>query len=467
MRARIQGQTAPPPLRGAAPFESQLGDSDQAMIDLAWTEAMRIDLVKAWAAWVMFCVACGCTLGMYWKFLPHTAALLWSSWVALFLLVWAGWNVQFGFQPPDTANLRKIWWPRTQAIVLMSNAIVVATVWLFLPNGGRDEMLMMLVFYMAMIPTQILTSPENSASIRLGTAALFGSILLYLIQHPTQLRDPLLVFVSVYGAVMFSFSSAQGELVKKAVQSDVKNRKLVHQLDKSIESLRLAQASKTQFIETASHDLLQPLQASRLYLNAVLHAPQVIQRELAAQGMQRAITSVETQLAHMIQGLHLHGEDGLELSSELLDIGEVMTHVAEQFHLSAREKKDRHHGPPFALEGVAGPDSAAPSVVQHGGQRHQAQSCPSHSCSLQKNSRRTPAHLDSGRRGGHSRSRSALDFRQPLPRRGHSNDTSQWIWFGPGFRAAHGETARGHGGLGTALDQRRCVLHGTAGPPGE
>lgn len=318
------------------------GQSNQAVdhqaIELAMAEAMRIDLRKSWSALVMFGVACVATASMYRHVLPLTTAVIWAGCVIMFLLIWAGYNVHYGLRPPDTTSLLKTWAPRTRAIVLVSNGLVIATVWLFLPLGSHEDMLTMLVFYMAMPPTQMLASPENSSSVRLGATALFGSILLYLGRYPTPQAPCLVLFIGVYGGLMYLFATAQGELVLKSVLSDMKSTSLARQLEVSLADLLVANEAKTRFVEAASHDLVQPLQASRLFLNAVMHAGATSQREQAAEGIRQAITRVETQLTDMLHCLRLNANEGFVQKPEPVVLGTAMCSAAFQFLPMAEEK---------------------------------------------------------------------------------------------------------------------------------
>lgn len=110
-------------------------------------------------------------------------------------------------------------------------------------------------------------------------------------------------------------------------------------LEKLNEKLERATASKTRFLAAASHDLLQPLNAARLFTSALAEdisgdAPSA---KDMLQKIDQSIGSADTLLKALLNISKLDG-DGVETRPKRFAVGELLQVLVDDFSLIAREK---------------------------------------------------------------------------------------------------------------------------------
>jgi Na+/proline symporter/CheY-like chemotaxis protein len=110
-------------------------------------------------------------------------------------------------------------------------------------------------------------------------------------------------------------------------------------LEKLNEKLERATASKTRFLAAASHDLLQPLNAARLFTSALAEDIPADAPDAAdlLQKIDQSIGSADTLLKALLNISKLDG-DGVETRPSTFAVAELLQELVDDFSVIAREK---------------------------------------------------------------------------------------------------------------------------------
>ncbi|MCF3974284.1 ATP-binding response regulator [Paracoccus salsus] len=98
-----------------------------------------------------------------------------------------------------------------------------------------------------------------------------------------------------------------------------------------------ANRSKTRFLRAASHDLLQPLSAARLFLSALTDTPMDAQQQELTQRLSGAFESVE-QLMHAVLDISRLDSQRIEFDRQPVPLGELFRRLAAEYAPLAEAK---------------------------------------------------------------------------------------------------------------------------------
>ena len=293
------------------------------------TSALKVHMSAAMMGHALFAAGCYFTYRMFEGLVPASKLLPWAIATTLFLIVWLLLEIAVLFRRPTTHELVRIWAPTAQMILLGSDAVVVATIWLFLPYADQPVTLMMMVFYASHIPTQVLCSPENTEVNRAGIIAVLGSAVACLLLKGGEVELIVAAFMAVFSTVLYFVSDVIRQSTRDAAAELSASEAAEQALQVALVAVAQERDAKTRFIAAASHDLGQPLQAANLFFDQVMRARDEDSRALAAQGVQRAFASAEQLLSHMLNHLRLEADAVQPLLSRI-ELGQCLHRLRTQ-----------------------------------------------------------------------------------------------------------------------------------------
>lgn len=278
----------------------------------------------------LFAAGCYFTYRIFEGLVPPSKMLPWAIGTAIFLLVWLLLEIAVLFRRPTTRELVRVWAPAAQGVLLGSDAVVVASLWLFLPYADQAVGLMMMVFYASHIPTQVLCSPENTDTSRLGIVAVLGLAIACLLLKGGAVELMVAAFLGVFSMVLYFVSDVIRQSTRDAAAERYASEAAEQKLQLALVAVADERDAKTRFIAAASHDLGQPLQAANLFFDQAMRARDEGARALAAQGVQRAFAAAEQLLSHMLNHLRLEA-DAVEPLQSHIELGQCFNRIRGQY----------------------------------------------------------------------------------------------------------------------------------------
>ncbi len=141
--------------------------------------------------------------------------------------------------------------------------------------------------------------------------------------------------------VSFTDMTAEREAVAAMHHANETLEQRVAERTRELEAARdeaeRANASKSRFVASGSHDLLQPLNAAKLFLSSLSHTPLDPNQQAIAERIQSAFESVETILGALLDISNLDiGAASAELTS--MPIGPLLRSIDQEFQSLARER---------------------------------------------------------------------------------------------------------------------------------
>ena len=281
--------------------------------------------IAAWSAWYMFK-----------PFVPALLIQIWLTGTILFMLSWYALVTVFLIRQPDEEERRTVWYQAQLYVRIGSNLVVLATIWLFFPHAPRELQLVMTIFYVAHVPTQILALPQRGLINAAGTFVILGSVAIVHLISGGQYAEIIAGFVLAFATVMIMLGRAEGSTIDDVLAERRKSEEAARKLARALASVAEERDAKTRFIAIASHDLGQPIQAASLFFDQTMRAPDPSTRERAADGARKAFAAADQLLSHMLNHLRLEA-DAVDPHFANVALGPLMSRVATQFEPAASE----------------------------------------------------------------------------------------------------------------------------------
>ena len=300
------------------------------------TYALKVSTFASVVGLFMFSVACYLTYHVFSDIVPVSKLHPWLAGTLLLLVVWLALDLALLLRRPSTSELIRVWAPTARGILLGTDAVVVASIWLFLPYADQPMLLMMMIFYACHIPTQVLCSPENTEINRVGIVAVLGSAAAFLLMYGGELERIVAVFLIVFGVLIYFMSDIIRNSVRGAVTARLISEATSEDLTRALAAVAEERDAKTRFIAAASHDLGQPLQAANLFFDQVMRSPDEASRARAAQGVQRAFAAADQLLSHMLNHLRLEA-DAVDPHFSVIDLDQCFCRLRTQHQPLAHE----------------------------------------------------------------------------------------------------------------------------------
>lgn len=324
----------PASLRPMRPLPPDLA-GDAVAGGTAAAEPFRLTNVAVASGSLFFTVACYFAWVMFRPHVPAPAMNLWLGATGLFMVSWYVLVIAFLVRKPDDIERRTIWYPAQLYVRIGSNLVVLATIWLFFPSAPRDLQLVMTIFYVAHVPTQILALPQRGLINAAGTIVILGSVAVVQWRYGGAYSDIIAVFVLAYAAVMIMLGRAEGTAIEDVLAERRKSEAAAYKLAVAVTAVAEERDAKTRFIATASHDLGQPLQAASLFFEQTLRAEDPAVHGHAVDGVRSAFAAADQLLSHMLNHLRLES-DAVEPLFAPLSLDPALARIASQFEPSAK-----------------------------------------------------------------------------------------------------------------------------------
>ena len=101
--------------------------------------------------------------------------------IGAFTISWLAATLAMALRQPSAEETVRVWSWIAVAIILGADLSAIGVIWGAMPHASATAQMMIALFVMTCVPSQIIYSPENVLAIRGGLIALFGSLTLFLI----------------------------------------------------------------------------------------------------------------------------------------------------------------------------------------------------------------------------------------------------------------------------------------------
>jgi two-component system, sensor histidine kinase len=298
------------------------------------THALKVNIYAAIIGHIFFSVACYLTYRAFAHLVPERTLWIWVVGTCVVLFIWLILELAIWFRRPSSQELISVWAPAAKGVLLGSDLIVIASMWLFLPWADEATVLMMMAMYALLVPTQMLCSPENTEVNRIGVVLVQGSAVVFLLMRGGEREFYLAMFFLVGGIALFALSDVVRRSMRQVVSQRLSSENIAHELEKLVDAVARERDAKTMFIATASHDLAQPLQAASLFFDQTLRATDEAAKSRGAVGVQKALAAAEQLLSHMLNHLRLEA-DAVEPHPSRIELRHCFARLMAQFSPAA------------------------------------------------------------------------------------------------------------------------------------
>ncbi len=173
--------------------------------DYAVTHPLR-PLIRASAlTLVLFTVVCALIYAALWDN-PAAHVLPVMAYICLFIVFWLTATGVMAVRRPSPEERVVVWRWVAVAIILGSHVACLGVIWAVLPKASTSAQLMISLFLISCIPTQIICSPESHTANRGGVVTVLGSLALFLITRDSALERLAGIYVIVFAGAMFVLS---------------------------------------------------------------------------------------------------------------------------------------------------------------------------------------------------------------------------------------------------------------------
>lgn len=132
--------------------------------------------------------------------------------------------------------------------------------------------------------------------------------------------------------------SKEVQAINAELRSEIDRRaQLETDLVKAKQAAEQANASKTRFLALASHDILQPLNAAKLYLSVLDEAEVQTDVRTVLNKLNDSVLSSETLIATLLDIARLD-QNELQIHLEPLSVKRLLTPLVDEFSMTAKEK---------------------------------------------------------------------------------------------------------------------------------
>lgn len=259
-------------------------------------------------------------------FSPATPLRLIGPWAGLAvvqLTLWAVLSLRLIPGTPSRTGDPPFWLRAGKLIALGNNVVVVSGIWLLAPYGPVELRMIAMLFCVSYIAIAILATPNFGWVHYVTTISAIGSLMLVTIRGHTAYSAYLTPFFIVFAAGILLLGQ------------------ILHTTKLALGAARVeAEAqrdARLHFLDSASHDFGQPLQAARLYYDQMLRSAVVAERQKAAHGLERALDAMEQMVTHVTNHLRLDA-GAVAAARDTVSVGQVIAQAVEMSEPSARLK---------------------------------------------------------------------------------------------------------------------------------
>jgi signal transduction histidine kinase len=227
-------------------------------------------------------------------FAPLRNVLLSGGLHALFMLYWL-WVLRFAGQPRQRWILLD---PRSTG---SANLPMIATIFLVLPYADDAMRLAVGIFALGATAVLMVGSIRRPPAPGIGPLSPLGmpvAMVVFNLASPGRYAIEVGVFFAAAIVALLAARTLVQTIVNNAHAANLK-------AEAALAEARSEREARTRFLESASHDLGQPLQAARLFFETAMRGRTESQRHAAAAKVEWALDSTQNQLAQMLEHLRL------------------------------------------------------------------------------------------------------------------------------------------------------------------
>ncbi len=265
----------------------------------------------------------------FWGRVEPWLIIPWLLILAAGLVAWITALVLIVVRRPDDQELARGWAPAGRNGMILCNLVAMAGVWIFLPATDAGQLPVVLVIYMCFLSIQVLGATEATQAPAPAVLGVLASLIAYLLIQETPHSVPLSITLAVFGAAALVMRSLIRRAVIQATEAQALTEQAAAALEQALTLVAAERDAKTRFIQSASHDLQQPVQAADLYLDALLAEPDSDARALAGQGVREALGSTRALLDHMLQHLRLEAR-AVQVNLEPVALDDLISRTVRQ-----------------------------------------------------------------------------------------------------------------------------------------
>ena len=280
---------------------------DQAVRDQVLVNEVRTELKGSIVGWLGLLVV---TSFLGFHFAGRADRLGFALWLGAMSLLLGGWIaawVGFRLMPPNDETVLRAWIPGAKLAMTLGNIATAGSVWVFLPVSGPDLRALLLIFYAWFLIIQFAAATEATQVLRSAVLLVIGSLTAWLLVSRPPYFLAFSAFLPLFGVTLIAIRRFVREPVVKAAAAQAIADASRQDLAKALVDLERERDAKTHFIQAASHDLQQPLQAAALFLDGVRPGRPQAEQASALDKAGRSLRAARDLVDAMLQHLRLEG----------------------------------------------------------------------------------------------------------------------------------------------------------------
>lgn len=279
----------------------------------------------------MFAMASVVT-GVWWHFVGKIEPLYlygWLIYMAANILVLVSANLFVSYRKPSVAEYVGLWGPLGKTINFGMVLGTIASVWIFMPAADMALRHVLITVFMGFVITNLMIHAEGARMLSSVTIfGVFGSLALFLILYPMDYHYVLIGFLALMAITMLKLQKIFRMATRDAIAARVVSERTRLQLDHALADVIAERDAKTRFLESASHDLRQPLQAARMFADQTERGLSGVQHEKAVNSLHWALDAADQSLTQILEHLRLDAGE-IKANARVFGIGPLIAHMAE------------------------------------------------------------------------------------------------------------------------------------------
>ena len=270
--------------------------------------------------------------GVWWMFAGKVDALWlygWLIYMAITILILVAANLFVSFRKPPIDRYVGFWGPIGKALNLAMVIGAIASIWIFMPAADEALRHVLITVFMGFVITNLMIHAEGARMLSTVTIfGVFGSLVVFLLLYPMRYDYAIIAFLALMAVTMLKLQQIFRISTRDAIAARVVSEATRLELNRALADVIAERDAKTRFLESASHDLRQPLQAARMFFDQT-------QRDLPHAAHEKAVNSLHWALDATDQSLtdildHLQLEAGsIAANCRNFGVGPLISHVAE------------------------------------------------------------------------------------------------------------------------------------------
>ena len=270
--------------------------------------------------------------GIWWHFVGKVDALLLYSWLifmtsAILTLMCA--NLYVGYRKPGVQEYVRFWGPLGKFINFAMVLGSISSIWIFMPAADVALRQLLITVFMGFVITNLMIHVEGARILSTVTIiGVFGSLVAFLLLYPMRYGYVTIGFLLLMGLTMTKLQQIFRISTRDAIAQRVVSDRMRIDLDQALADVIAAQQIKTRFLESASHDLRQPLQAARMFFDQTQRNEAGPAHDVAVSKLHWALDATDRSLTGILEHLQLDA-GSMNANCSNFDVGQMIAHLAE------------------------------------------------------------------------------------------------------------------------------------------